>query len=130
MLQHCGIPLVVLWAAIAAYPQSQTAAPGAHSVPTFKAKARLVLLDVVVTDNNGEPVTGLKKENFQLSEDGKPQSVSSFEEHKGAPPTQTKLPPMPPNVYTNFLLVQTADSVNVILLDALNTPTFRPGLRT
>lgn len=122
MLQRCGIPLIVLWAAIAASPQSQTSAPG-QSVPTFKARARLVLLDVVVTNNKGEPVTGLKKEDFELLEDGKPQSVSSFEEHKGAPPTQTKLPPMPPNVYTNFPLVQTADSVNVILLDALNTPT-------
>ena len=123
MLQHCGIPLILLGAAIAASPQSQTAAPGKQSVPTFKAKARLVLLDVVVTNNNGEPVTGLKKEDFELSEDGKPQFASSFEEHKGAPPTQTKLPPMPPNVYTNFPLVQAADSVNVILLDALNTPT-------
>ena len=30
---------------------------------------------------------------------------------------------MSPNVYTNYPLTQTADSVNVLLLDALNTPT-------
>jgi len=30
---------------------------------------------------------------------------------------------MPPNVYTNYPLTQTADAVNVLLLDALNTPT-------
>jgi VWFA-related protein len=123
MLPPCGIPLIVLWALLSASPQSQTAAPNPQSIPTFKAKARLVLLDIVVTNNKGEPVTGLKKEDFELFEDGKPQSVSTFEEYKGAPPSQTKLPPMPPNVYTNFPLVQTADSVNVILLDALNTPT-------
>jgi VWFA-related protein len=123
MLRHCGVPLIVLWAAIGASPQSQTPAPAAQSIPTFKATARLVLLDVVVTNNKGEPVTGLKKEDFEVLEDGKPQSISTFEEHQGAAPTQIKLPPMPPNVYTNFPLVQSADSVNVILLDALNTPT-------
>jgi VWFA-related protein len=108
---------------MAASPQSQTVVPNAQSVPTFKAKARLVLVDVVVANNKGEPITGLKKEDFEVFEDGKPQFVSTFEEHRGALPTQIKLPPMPPNVYTNFPLVQTADSVNVILLDALNTPT-------
>lgn len=122
MHQPCCIGLVVFCTLMAASPQSQTAVPNAQSVPTFKAKARLVLLDVVVTSNKGEPVTGLKKEDFEVLEDGKPQSVSTFEEHKGASPTQIKLPPMPPNVYTNFPTVQSADSVNVILLDALNTP--------
>ncbi|HKU27989.1 MAG TPA: VWA domain-containing protein [Candidatus Sulfotelmatobacter sp.] len=122
MHQPCCIGLVVFWAVMAASPQPQNAAPDAQSIPTFKAKARLVLLDVVVTTNKGEPVTGLKKEDFEVLEDGKPQSVSTFEEHKGAPATQIKLPPMPPNVYTNFPIVQSADSVNVILLDALNTP--------
>ena len=123
MLARCGLVLAVLWGSIAASPQSQTAIPDPQSIPTFKAKTRLVLVDVVVTNNKGEPVTELKKEDFELLEDGKPQFVSTFEEHKGAPSTQIKLPPMPPNVYTNFPLVQTADSVNVILLDALNTPT-------
>jgi VWFA-related protein len=122
MLHYCGVPLVVLWAWIATSPQYQAVAPNAQSIPTFKARAHLVLLDVAVTNNKGEPVTGLKKENFEVLEDGKPQSVSTFGEHKGAPPTQINLPSMPPNVYTNFPLVQTADSVNVILLDALNTP--------
>lgn len=121
ILQYCGISLVVLWAFVTASPQSQTQAP--QSIPTFKANTRLVLLDVVVTSNKGEPVTGLKKPDFEVLEDGKPQTISTFEEHKGAPPTQVKLPPMPSNVYTNFPLVQTSDSVNVILLDALNTLT-------
>lgn len=122
MVQRYCIPLVVLWASIGASPQSPTVNSGASTTPTFKTRAHLVVLDVVVT-NKGEPVTGLKKQDFEVLEDGKPQSISNFEEHRGAPPTETKLPPMPPNVYTNFPLVQTADSVNVILLDALNTPT-------
>jgi VWFA-related protein len=123
MLTGCNFLLVVLSAFIAASPQVQTSSPATQSIPTFKAKARLVLVDVVVTNNGGEPVTGLKREDFEVLEDGKPQPVSTFEEYKGEPPTQIKLPSMPPNVYTNFPLVQSADSVNVILLDALNTPT-------
>jgi len=123
MFLRCNIPFLVLCASIAASPQSQTKPPDTtNSVATFKTKARLVLVDVVVTNNKGEPVTGLKKEDFEVSEDGKPQAISTFEEHHGAPPTQIKLPPMPPNVYTNFPLTQTADSVNILLLDALNTP--------
>jgi VWFA-related protein len=84
---------------------------------------RLVLLDVVVVNGKGEVVTGLQKGDFEVLEDGKPQTISTFEEHRGAPPAQITLPPMPPHVYTNFPLTRTADSVNVVLLDALNTPT-------
>ncbi len=123
MLSRCNVLLVVLYVSTAAAAQSQTATPAANPVPTFRAKARLVLVEAVVTTGKGEPVTGLKKEDFEVFEDGKPQTISAFEEHKGLPPTQVKLPPMPANVYTNFPLVQSADSVNVILLDALNTPT-------
>jgi VWFA-related protein len=117
------ILLLALCAPLARSSQSQTAAPNnASSIPTLKTKVRLVLVDVVVTNNRGEPIPGLHKADFGISEDGTPQTISTFEEHHGAPATQVKLPPMPPNVYTNFPLTQSADSVNVILLDALNTP--------
>lgn len=92
------------------------------STTTIKTKVRLVQVDVVVTNDKGDPIVGLKKEDFEVLEDGKPQTLSTFEEHRGAPMTQLQLPPMPRGVYTNFPVVQAADSVNVILLDALNTP--------
>jgi VWFA-related protein len=88
----------------------------------LKTKVRLVVVDVVVTGSKGEPTSGLKKEDFEILEDGKPQTISVFDEHKGMPPKHFKLPPMPPNVYTNFPVTQSADSVNILLLDALNTP--------
>jgi VWFA-related protein len=123
MFPRCGIFLLI-FLALAASPDlslhSQTAADNAA---TLKAKARLVLVDVVVTNDKGEAVTGLKQKDFEVFEDGKLQAVSTFEEHHGAPITEIKMPPLPPHVYTNFPLVQSADSVNVILLDALNTPT-------
>lgn len=120
MFRSCVVLLLGL--SLAASTQSQNAQDNTGSVPTLKTKVREVLVDVVVTDNKGSPIPSLKEEDFQVLEDGKPQKISHFEEHKGAQPTQFKLPPMPPNVYTNFPVTQSADSINVILLDALNTP--------
>ncbi len=99
---------------------SQTAPPDS-GVTTFRAETRLVLLDVVVTNGKGEPVPGLRREDFQVTEDRKRQNISVFEEHKGGAVAQAKIPAMPPNVFTNYPLSKIPDSVNVLLLDWLNT---------
>ena len=126
-MRHLLWPVLLLSAVVPLHPlalHSQAASSGSgKTVPTIESKVRLVLVDVVVTNGKGDAVTGLHKEDFQVLEDGKPQTISTFEEHHGAPPTQIKLPTLPPHVYTNYPLTQTADSVNVLLLDALNTPT-------
>src|SRR5215472_7996592 len=122
MFFRCIVPIICLCTSPAQSAPSQNPRDNSTPPPTVKAKVREVLVDVVVTDSKGEPVPGLKKEDFEVSEDGKPQTVSVFEEHRGVRPTQIKLPPMPPNVYTNFPVTQSADSVNIVLLDALNTP--------
>ncbi len=95
--------------------------PAPSQGPSIKVESRIVVVDVVVTDKQGQSVPGLRKDDFHLSEDGGPQIVTSFEEHKGATPNETKLPPMPPNVFSNFPTARGADSVNVLLLDLLNT---------
>jgi VWFA-related protein len=38
----------------------------------------VVNLDVFVTDRKGEPVTGLRREDFEIREDGKPVEISNF----------------------------------------------------
>lgn len=103
--------------------QSQTSTSKSNQkVPTFQSKVRVVLVDVLVSTTKGEPVSGLRKDDFRVFEDGKPQTVTSFEEHKGGGPVvQTKLPLMPPNVWTNYPTINPPDSVNVLLLDWLNT---------
>src|SRR5258708_250105 len=60
--------------------------------PTFRVRVNLVLVRVVVRDNSGKVVTNLKKEDFQLSDNRKPQVISTFsaetpESHKVAPAT-------------------------------------------
>jgi VWFA-related protein len=97
---------------------------------TFKAETRIVLVDVVVTDSKGNPVPNLQKSNFQIFEDGRPQTISFFEEHKKTKPVPVNLPPMPPHVFTNFRTMPLLDSVNVLLLDWLNTqPQDQPYVR-
>jgi VWFA-related protein len=99
---------------------------------TIKVEVRVVLLDVVVANDKGEPVHGLSKDQFEVLEDGARQTVSSFEEHGRTRPTRTAagLAPQPAqtlgeplaaNVYTNSQIIKASESVNVLLLDWLNT---------
>jgi VWFA-related protein len=46
--------------------------------PTFRVRVDYVEVDVVVTDRDGNLVRDLKKEDFQVLEDGKAQSISTF----------------------------------------------------
>ena len=46
---------------------------------TFRSKTELVLVNVTVRDRNGNPVRDLKREDFTLLEDNKPQQVVSFD---------------------------------------------------
>jgi VWFA-related protein len=45
---------------------------------TFKVRVNLVLVRVVVRDTQGKVVTGLKMEDFQLTDNRKPQVISTF----------------------------------------------------
>lgn len=63
---------------------SQVADPAAPEIisqdtsTTYKLNVNLVLVRVVVRDPQGKPVTNLKKEDFLLSDNGKPQIISVF----------------------------------------------------
>ena len=100
----------------------QTAVPDANGRLVFKANARIVVLDVVVTGRDGQPVPGLHKEEFSIAEDGNPQQITSFEEHTAGDAMPTALPDLPPNIFTNIPRVKPTDSVTVLLFDSLNTP--------
>ena len=45
----------------------------------FETSASLVVINVTVKDKSGQPVPNLKKEDFRVLEDGKPQSLTVFE---------------------------------------------------
>jgi len=50
----------------------------AASQPAFKSGVNLVEVDVVVTDKAGQPVRGLREEDFEVTEDGRAVSVETF----------------------------------------------------
>jgi VWFA-related protein len=99
--------------------------PSSQATPqtVVHANTNLVLLDVVVTDR-GSAVHGIDRSRFHVVEDGKEQTISSFEEHEPAPvPAQGYKPvALPPNTYSNAPVYPSATAVNVLLLDGLNTP--------
>jgi VWFA-related protein len=62
-------------------PAQQPAPPPAAPTPqqpTFKVRVDYVEVDAVVTDRQGRLVRDLKKEDFQVLEDGKSQAITNF----------------------------------------------------
>lgn len=98
------------------------------SLPTLKANTRLVVVDIVVRDSHGNAVTDLTRDAFAIVEDGKPQTISSFEFHAAprlTPSTTQTAPPAAPakrasNIFTNVSW-QTPGPLNLLLVDGLNT---------
>ena len=95
-------------------------------VPTIHAGTKLVVVDVTVSDKNGNPLHGLKKEEFAILENGNPQTIGTFEEHIALSANEAAkfppMPPMPPGVFTNITPTPVNSAVNIILIDSLNTP--------
>jgi VWFA-related protein len=87
---------------------------------TVRANTRLVVVDVIVTDKKGQPLTGLKAEDFTVEENGKKQKVSVF-----VPPgvaNQTPATPPPPGVLSNHTEnVRPAGIPLVLVLDVANS---------
>ena len=91
---------------------------------TFSTKARYVLVPVVVADKAGDPVAGLKKEDFRLQENGKDQVISSLEE---IVPTAAPLPSGPAknkNEASNEAAIENKAPrrLTIIAIDVVNTP--------
>jgi VWFA-related protein len=55
------------------------AAQARQSIPSFPSDVQLITVDAVVLDAEGRPVPGLVRDDFSISEDGRPQEIASFE---------------------------------------------------
>jgi VWFA-related protein len=66
--------LVPLALTASAFAQQTPPAP-----PVIRINVNLVQVDAVVTDSRGNPVTDLKIEDFEVLQDGKPQTITNFE---------------------------------------------------
>ncbi len=80
--------------AIAASGQQQQSVPVLDTGVKFTSNSNLVVVDVTVKDpKTGQPIEGLKAEDFTLLEDNKAQKISTFEFQKLAVEPE---PPEPP----------------------------------
>lgn len=92
------------------------------TIATLRVTTRRVVVDVVVTDPAGKPVSGLTESDFHLFEQGKPQQIRSFEAHASETPPPPPQLDLPPNTFSNLSSAPQGGPVTVILYDMLNTP--------
>lgn len=79
-VRFAGLMLLLGGAALTAGQAPAPAQPpaAAQQPPTFKVRVDYVEVDAVVTDRQGRIVRDLKKEDFQVLEDGKAQAITNF----------------------------------------------------
>jgi VWFA-related protein len=111
-----------------AAPQSFTVVPGTQEdeapVAVIHSTTRRVVVDVVVTGADGKPLHGLTQQDFQVTEDRKPQSIRAFEVHS---PDEDQNPlPAPPELpsrtFMNLEPTPASGPLTLVLIDYLNTP--------
>jgi len=85
LILGCG-----LWAQQTSAPQNAEHADSGKEgqtepAATLKVDVKLVNVFVTVTDAQGAPIGGLRKENFAIAEDGLPQKISVFDKESALP---------------------------------------------
>jgi VWFA-related protein len=76
-VRRAGLGAVVL-AALGGVLAAQQPAPPTDQ-PAFRTGADLVIVDAVVVDKDGKPVTGLTAADFEVRDEGRAQTVSLFQ---------------------------------------------------
>ncbi len=62
----------------ARFGQPAPSSPDQTPAPVFRTGIDFVRVDVIVTDKQGNPVGNLSQQDFEITEDGKPQSIQTF----------------------------------------------------
>jgi VWFA-related protein len=113
--------VVLLTLEVTCPPAVAQAAGDSQSGYTFRANSRVVLTDITVTDKQGNPVHGLKARDFRVFDDGKPEEIASFEEHRKNDAVPSSLPRvLPSGVYSNDYLEHLPRVLNVLFIDLTN----------
>jgi VWFA-related protein len=86
----------------------------------FTLRTELVLIPTVVTDKSGNHITGLRKEDFTVLENGAEQKITTFEEVSSTPNTFAR--PDVPNEFSNSVAADPSSRrITLIVLDFINT---------
>ncbi len=129
LLTLFSLPLLMAASATAqqSVPSDGSTSQLADNPPTqvLQVGTRLVLVDIVVQDHDGHPVRSLKREDFFITENKTAQTVRNFEEHatsEAAAKRGPDIPKLPPGTFTDYTPLPPDGSLNILLLDSLNTP--------
>jgi len=92
-----------------------------NSEVKFTSRTELVLIPTLVTDKSGNHISGLKKEDFTVLENGAEQKIATFEEIASDAHRFSR--PRNPNEFSNSLAGgPSARRITLIVLDLINTP--------
>lgn len=100
-----------------------TPAPQTPPPQTFKSGVELMTVDVQVVDKKGQPITGLKPEQFEVTIDGKKRQVISAQLIDAA--TGTPHPSNPPNADTTLVSTSRPISPGNLYVLAIDQGSFR-----
>ena len=101
-------------------PDSSAAETTREEPPVrFEAEVEQVIVDLVVTDKEGNPIAGLGPDDMVLSEDGVPQAVVSFEA-VALPDRPAERATAPPRVSTNTVPSALRGRTFVIVVDDMH----------
>lgn len=89
---------------------------------TIRAMPRLLHISVLAEGKNGEPIESLTRENFELTDDSKPQTIAGFSVVRAKDPASCGAPSSP-GAFSNRWgdTGGCAAGATVVLIDALNT---------
>ena len=86
-LLACAVPALLLPVAASTAPAPQ-AAQAQPQVPVFGSEVELITVDAVVLNKLGKAVPGLTREDFEVTEDGRPVEIvvlaASQRPHEGS----------------------------------------------
>jgi VWFA-related protein len=114
---------VVLWvldASLPAIAQASSGSTTSQSGYTLQANSRVVLMDVTVTDKQGNPVHGLKVSDFRIFDNKKPEDIASSAEHSKDDTAPAPQLVSAAGVYSNDYLVHPPRVFNILFLDLTN----------
>jgi VWFA-related protein len=84
-------------------------------IATFRAGVRAIQVDAVVTDEDGNPVRGLTADDFELTEKGRPQAITTFEA------VDIPIEEQPPDLADSDVVTNEGDGrIYLIVLDAIS----------
>lgn len=128
-----AIAITLLARSAFASPQTSTNADA-----TFTSNTELVTVPVHVADHYGQPLHGLKKEDFALQSDGKPERIGLFEEMRTETPAAPTVvrsatagpaaaPGATPLKFSNLETGIIPQQMYILAVDTVNTPALLQG---